>query len=113
MTAYFARIVDNLVTDLQTAPDDYSGKPFPLEGEWIECDKTNVKMYPGPEWTWHPEWNQFVPPSPYPSWSLNDDHEWVAPIPEPMDGTLHYWDELQKRWMTPAAEYLPPPPKEE
>jgi len=40
----------------------------------------------------------FVPPKPYPSWSLNADAQWEAPVPMPDDG-MYSWDEDSQSWV--------------
>lgn len=44
----------------------------------------------------------FIAPKPYPSWILNEEYKWVAPIDPPQTQENHfiYWDELQKNWIT-------------
>lgn len=39
---------------------------------------------------------------PYPSWVLNDDDDWVAPVPHPGDHEKYRWDEEQQAWVNPA-----------
>jgi hypothetical protein len=50
-----------------------------------------------------PEWaaqgGAFIPPQPYPSWTLNPDTAlWDAPTPMPTEG-LWSWDELTLSWV--------------
>jgi hypothetical protein len=43
----------------------------------------------------------FIPPSPFPSWVLNDDCVWQAPIPKPenVEGETYYrWVEFELNW---------------
>ena len=44
----------------------------------------------------------FIAPKPYPSWILNEEYKWAAPIDPPQTQENHfiYWDELQKNWIT-------------
>lgn len=43
----------------------------------------------------------FVPPQPFPSWTLNEDTcQWDAPTPMPVDDTkLFWWDENTLSWV--------------
>lgn len=42
----------------------------------------------------------FIPPKPYPSWTLNTETcLWVAPVPYPNDGQYYYWDEQTQTWV--------------
>lgn len=41
----------------------------------------------------------FTPPSPYPSWLLNNDtRQWYPPTPVPNDGKLYLWNEENSSW---------------
>ena len=43
----------------------------------------------------------FVPPQPYPSWTLDQSTaEWRPPTPCPDDGIERKWDEQNRRWVT-------------
>lgn len=39
----------------------------------------------------------FIIPKPYPSWVLDENYDWKAPIDSPGDG--YYWDENQASWV--------------
>jgi len=46
--------------------------------------------------------DKFISPSPYPSWVLNDDDDWTAPIPAPddvKDGKQYDWHEATQKWV--------------
>jgi hypothetical protein len=41
----------------------------------------------------------FIPPQPYPSWTLNEDTcLWQPPTPYPDDNDLYTWDEDTQTW---------------
>ena len=43
----------------------------------------------------------FIPPRPYPSWTLNADTAlWDAPVPMPADGGPWEWDEDTLTWVS-------------
>lgn len=45
----------------------------------------------------------FIPPQPFPSWTLDETTcLWVAPVPYPDDGEPYVWDENALNW-TPAT----------
>jgi hypothetical protein len=53
----------------------------------------------GINWTYDESKNKFTPPQPYPSWVLNDENMWLAPIPQPnKDGYYYVWNEEKKSW---------------
>jgi hypothetical protein len=65
------------------------------------------KNYAGIGYTYDEERDAFIPPQPYPSWTLNDDTcLWDCPVEEPApieneDGTItfHIWDEDNQDWL--------------
>lgn len=40
----------------------------------------------------------FTPPQPFPSWVLNANNQWEAPVQYPDDKLLYQWDESAKKW---------------
>jgi hypothetical protein len=57
--------------------------------------------YAGIGYTWDADNNAFYAPQPYPSWTLNEDYKWEAPIPYPEDGSpekIYAWDEENLTW---------------
>ena len=42
----------------------------------------------------------FVPPQPYPSWVLQNNVNWVAPVDRPTDGKIYDWNENTKSWVS-------------
>lgn len=45
----------------------------------------------------------FIPPQPYPSWTLNESTcLWQAPVPYPTDGGVYAWDEEAGDWVEVA-----------
>ena len=59
--------------------------------------------------TWDPDNNAFYSPKPYPSWVLNENYKWEAPIPYPIDTEnlteeelkntpIYVWDEENQEW---------------
>lgn len=57
------------------------------------------KNYAGIGYSYDVSRDAFIPPKPYPSWSLNEDTcLWEAPIAYPADGGRFTWDESTSRW---------------
>jgi hypothetical protein len=51
-------------------------------------------------YTYDPQRDAFIPPQPFPSWTLNEDTcEWVSPVAFPSDGLLYHWDEATASWV--------------
>lgn len=41
----------------------------------------------------------FIPPQPYPSWTLNESTcLWESPVPHPNDDGVYAWDENNQQW---------------
>ena len=66
--------------------------------------------YAGPGYTFSdaPEWaaqgGAFIPPQPFPSWTLNPDTAlWDAPVPMPSEGGPWVWDEDTLSWVEVTA----------
>ena len=59
--------------------------------------------YAGLGWSFDPDFGPdgaFIPPQPYPSWTLNPDTAlWDAPTPMPAEGGPWVWDEDTLAWV--------------
>jgi hypothetical protein len=71
-----------------------------LGGTWIQTSyNDNIrKQYAGIGYTYDPNADVFIKAQPYPSWSLDENHDWQPPTPQP-DGDLWYWDEDTTTWL--------------
>lgn len=56
--------------------------------------------YAGIGYTYDQVNDVFYPPSPYPSWTISAETNWIwtAPTPMPTDGQHYAWDEATKSW---------------
>jgi hypothetical protein len=41
----------------------------------------------------------FLHPQPYPSWVLNEENNWVAPVDYPSGDKTYHWDESVVNWV--------------
>jgi len=58
------------------------------------------KNYAGVGYTYRADIDAFVPPQPYPSWTLNTNTaQWEPPVPYPTDGKRYTWDETTQSWV--------------
>ena len=105
--AYFARIENNIVTSVLAVPDsqEHRGQEFlandlGLGGTWIQTSYNNRirKQYAGIGYTYSSEADVFIAPQPFPSWSLDSNHDWQPPKPKP-DGQW-LWDESEGDWVS-------------
>ena len=98
---YYARVLDGLVVEvlvssLDRLPDSGDGST------WTQTffDGSQRYNYAGPGFTYDSTRDAFIPPTPFPSWVLDEDTcQWVAPIDYPADGGQYVWDEDTTDWI--------------
>lgn len=50
-------------------------------------------------YTYDPDRDAFIPPKPYPSWTLDEQTcQWISPVPFPNDEKKYFWDESTLSW---------------
>jgi hypothetical protein len=76
-----------------------------LGGNWVQTSyHGNIrKNYAGIGYTYRADIDAFVAPQPYPSWTLDANAQWQAPVPMPTDGKMYSWDEATQSWVEVAA----------
>jgi hypothetical protein len=58
------------------------------------------KNYAGVGYKYNAQRDAFIPPKPFPSWTLNEQTcLWDAPTPMPTDGQRYQWDEPTISWV--------------
>ena len=72
-----------------------------LGGNWKQTSyNANFrKHYAGIGYTYDAGRDAFIPPQPYPSWSLDADCNWQAPVAMPSDGKMYSWNEATQAWV--------------
>jgi hypothetical protein len=70
-------------------------------GNWVQTSYNgNIrKQYAGIGYTYDSVNDVFVSPSPFPSWTLNENFDWQAPTPYPQDENNYSWDEDTTSWV--------------
>jgi hypothetical protein len=56
------------------------------------------KNYAGIDYTYDSVADHFFAPQPYPSWTLDADAKWQAPVPYPTDEKPYVWNEETLSW---------------
>jgi len=57
------------------------------------------KNYAGIGYSYNPTLDAFIPPQPFPSWTLDESTcQWESPVPNPDDGNLYDWNESTQSW---------------
>ena len=108
--AHFAQIDDNnIVTNVIVVPDDqeHRGAEFcaddlGLGGTWIQTSYNNNirKQFAGIGSVYNSDFDEFLDPQPYPSWVLDDSHDWQPPTLRPTENALEYrWNEETTSWV--------------
>jgi len=58
------------------------------------------KNYAGIGYKYDAQRDAFIPPQPFPSWTLNEDTcLWDSPVAYPEDGDRYQWDEETTSWV--------------
>ena len=101
--SHFAKIENNVVTQVIVAEQDFVDTQ---EGQWVQTSYNARirKNFAGIGFTYDFQRDAFIPPQPYPSWTLVEDTcQWEAPIQMPTDG-YYKWDEASQTWISPSHE---------
>lgn len=111
--AHFAKVVDGKVTQVIVAePEFFETFVDTSPGEWIQTSYNTRggqhtlggtplrKNYAGIGFTYDRVRDAFIPPQPFPSWTLNEDTcLWDAPVAYPEDGKHYAWNETTTNWV--------------
>jgi hypothetical protein len=96
-------VVDNKDTaDAHGTEKEYIGAAFCerlFGGTWKQTSyNANIrKNYAGIGYSYNSFIDAFVPPQPYPSWTLDANAQWQAPTLCPTDG-MYSWNEANQAW---------------
>jgi len=101
--SHFAKIDNNnIVTDVIVAEQDFINSGVVGDSFlWIQTsyNKNFRKNFAGIGYTYDKTRDAFIPPQPYPSWTLNEDTcLWEAPVAYPDDGNMYNWNETDQQW---------------
>ena len=110
--AHFAKVQNGIVTQVIVAePEFFETFVDTSPGEWIQTSYNTYggvhklggtplrKNYAGTGSTYDKTKDAFIPPQPYPSWTLNEETcLWDSPVPYPEDGQIYNWNEETQTW---------------
>ena len=110
--AHFAKVQNGIVTQVIVAePEFFETFVDTSPGEWIQTSYNTYggvhklggtplrKNYAGTGFTYDKTRDAFIPPQPYPSWTLNEETcLWDSPVPYPTDGEPYIWNEETQTW---------------
>ena len=111
--AHYAKVENNIVTQVIVAEAEFFDTFVDSSpGEWIQTSYNTLggvhlnegtplrKNYAGKGFTYDSIRDAFIPPQPFPSWTLVEDTcQWQAPVARPESDTLYYWDEETLAWI--------------
>ena len=68
---------------------------------WVQTSYNDNfrKQYAGKGYRYDKAADVFIAPQPYPSWTLDGNHDWVPPTAMPTDGKRYTWDEANTTWV--------------
>jgi len=77
----------------------YASQPW---HEGLTCKRTSYnnnirKQYAGIGYSYDAVADVFVAPQPYPSWTLDSNHDWQPPVARPEEG-MWMWNEDNQSW---------------
>ena len=110
--AHWARVKGGIVTQIIVAEEEYFQTYVDDEpGEWIQTSYNTRagqhdlggtplrKNFAGIGFSYDSTRDAFIPPQPYPSWTLNEDTcLWECPLACPDDGNMYIWNETDQQW---------------
>jgi hypothetical protein len=106
--AHFAEIDENgIVKQVLVVPDeqehrgqDFLAEDLGLGGTWVQTSYNNRirKQYAGIGMKYDVDADVFIVPQPYPSWTLDENYDWQAPVELPDDNLIYQWNEEKLDW---------------
>ena len=104
-------VVSNDIATSESAGITFINNLYGTSDTWKQTsynDNANVhtlggtpfrKNYAGIGFTYDESRDAFIPPKPYPSWTLDEDTcLWVSPVDYPNDGKFYDWNESATNW---------------
>ena len=85
-----------LIDDLDTETYYAQGTPYTVKR--TSYNHNIRKQYAAIGYSYDAVNDVFIAPQPYPSWSLDENFDWQAPTPMPLEGKC-YWDETDLQWV--------------
>ena len=109
---HFAKVVSGTVTQVIVAePEFFDTFVDSSPGEWIQTSYNTYggvhklggtplrKNYAGIGYTYDKTKDAFIPPKPFPSWTLDEDTcLWEPPVAYPTDDKSYQWNEATQTW---------------
>lgn len=109
--AHYAFLDDNnIVTEVIVGINETETIEGLLPETWYEnfrgqvCIRTSYnnkirKQFAGKGFSYNPIADVFIAIQPFPSWILDDNHDWQSPVAMPIDDKFYVWDEELLQWV--------------
>jgi len=98
----FAKVKNGIVIEVMVADQEFIDSYVDsTPGNWLETRKDGSirKNYAGIGFSYDSTRDAFIPPQPYPSWTLNEETcLWECPVAYPDDGNMYNWNEETQTW---------------
>ena len=98
-------IVNDVILDGDGVEQEQLGIDFLTslygEGNYKQTSYNNNfrKQFAGKGFAYDAAKDKFIEPQPFPSWSLDENDDWQAPVVKPDDGKYYVWDESTTNWV--------------
>lgn len=104
---FFETFVDSSPGEwIQTSYNTKGGVHYGADGQ-PDGGTALRKNYAGIGYTYDRDRDAFIPPKPFPSWTLNEEScLWDAPVQYPNDGGSYKWDEANQKWISITQEQV-------
>lgn len=107
--AHFAKINENNIVETVVVVDnsqehrghDFLAEDLGLGGRWIQTSYNHNfrNRFAGAGMIYDETNDVFYPQQPYPSWTQNENYDWVSPIEKPTEKGSWNWDEENQTWV--------------
>ena len=92
-------VVQNVVVGTATIPTGCTELQTWMDSTDPEAPANPRKNYATIGGTYDAVLDAFIYQQPYPSWVLDANAKWQAPVPMPDDGKMYRWDESTLSWV--------------
>jgi len=93
---------NNVLLDENGIEQEQLGKDFCASlfgGNWIQTSYNGNFRKKYASALYDPVADVFYDSQPYPSWTLDANHDWQPPTPYPSDGGAYRWNEAELEWV--------------
>jgi len=94
-------VVSNDIATTEQAGIDFLNNLYGTRDIWKQTsyNATIRKNFAGIGYKYDQTKDAFIPPKPYPSWTLNETNcQWESPVAYPDDGENYNWNETNQTW---------------